>query len=87
MEGNYKNCRILLYNSLILLGSRSGTHHALPYGMDSKRIWGREEGATEEDRLVERFTRRETPEARSRRIARRAVNPETAEALRCLWAA
>ena len=55
--------------------------------MDSKRIWGREEGATEEDRLVERFTRRETPEARSRRIARRAVNPETAEALRCLWAA
>jgi len=87
MEGNYKNCSMLLYNLLILLMFGCGTRHALSMDMDSKRIWGREEGATEEDRLVERFTRRETPEARSRRIARRAVNPETAEALRCLWAA
>ena len=53
-----------------------------------KAIWeSRAERATDEDRLVERVTRRETPEARSRRIARRAVDPETAEALRCLWAA
>ena len=72
---------------LILRAAPGGTRHAPSEGMDSQRIWGREDGATEEDRLVERFTRRESPEARSRRIAHRAVDPETAEALRRLWAA
>ena len=50
-------------------------------------VWESGELATEEDRLVERFSRLETPEARHRRIARRAVDPETVEALRRLWAA
>ena len=49
-------------------------------------IWEtRREERTEEDRLVERLTER--PAERRARIARRAVNPETAAALRRLWAA
>ena len=55
--------------------------------MYSKMVWeNRQEPGTEEDRLIERFTRRETPEARGRRIARRRVDPAPAAALERLWA-
>ena len=47
----------------------------------------RREATTEEDRLVERFTRRETPAARRTRIAARQVDPATAAAVRKLFAA
>lgn len=39
----------------------------------------------EDARLIDRFT--ETAEARARRIARKRIDPETAAALRRLWAA
>ena len=38
---------------------------------------------TEDERLADRLTER--PAARAGRIARRDVNPETADALRRLW--
>jgi hypothetical protein len=47
----------------------------------------RREGTTDEDRLVERFTRRETEAQRRVRIARRAVDPATADAIRRALAA
>ena len=37
--------------------------------------------------LIDIFARRETEAQRAHRIARKTVNPETAEALRRLWAA
>lgn len=53
-----------------------------------KAIWGTRRGQeTEEDRQVDRLTRRESPDQRARRIRAKQVDPATVAALRRLWAA
>lgn len=47
----------------------------------------RTERLTEDERQVKRFSRRETPEQRARRIRSKVVDPATVAALRRLWAA
>lgn len=54
--------------------------------MTPRTIWEtRPERQTADERLVARLT--ESPAQRARRVARRVVDPETAAALRRLWAA
>jgi hypothetical protein len=53
-----------------------------------RMIWETREGRrTEEDRLISRFTRRETEQDRLARVSRKHVDPATADAIRRALAA
>lgn len=55
---------------------------AMIYGM---KLETRTERLTEEERQTERFSRRETPAERARRIRAQVADPATVAALRRLW--
>jgi hypothetical protein len=48
-------------------------------------IWERETERTDDDRITETFTRRETPAQRRARIAKKSIDPATERALRAAF--